>query len=85
MQKTKLLYVCGGKALEHIHSVRAMLFLASESDTEKYDLQFLYLDELGNILTSRGHMTMAHDGQRLITEGLTTQQEITRVLGPAGE
>jgi type II secretory ATPase GspE/PulE/Tfp pilus assembly ATPase PilB-like protein len=43
------------------------------------------LDELQNILTSRGHMTMAHDGQRLITEGLTTQQEITRVLGPAGE
>jgi type II secretory ATPase GspE/PulE/Tfp pilus assembly ATPase PilB-like protein len=43
------------------------------------------LDELQNILTSRGHMTMAHDGQRLITEGLTTQQEITRVLGPVSE
>jgi general secretion pathway protein E len=43
------------------------------------------LDELDNILTSRGHMTMAHDAQRLITEGITTRQEITRVLGPTNE
>ena len=43
------------------------------------------IDELQNILTSRGHMTMNHDGQRLITEGLTTRQEITRVLGIVSE
>ncbi|MGL1893800.1 MAG: D-alanine--D-alanine ligase [Spirochaetaceae bacterium] len=49
MPKKKLLYICGGDAIEHIHSVRAMLFLASESNTEKYDLQFLYLDEKGKI------------------------------------
>ena len=39
------------------------------------------LDEMQNILISRGHMTMAQDAQRLINKGLTTQDEINRVLG----
>ncbi|MBN2377424.1 MAG: type II/IV secretion system protein [Sedimentisphaerales bacterium] len=39
------------------------------------------LDQLENILTSRGHMTLYHDGQRLIQNGITTDQELARVCG----
>lgn len=41
------------------------------------------LDELESILKERGHMTMAHDGLRLINAGITTKEEIDKVT-PGG-
>ncbi len=42
------------------------------------------LDELENILRERGHMNMAQDGQRLISMGITTRQEVNKVCGIVG-
>ncbi len=39
------------------------------------------MEALGKILASRGHMDMAHDGRRLVAEGITTIEEIDRVVG----
>jgi len=39
------------------------------------------LDELENILKSRGHMSMAHDGRRLVNDGITTLDEVKKVCG----
>jgi type II secretory ATPase GspE/PulE/Tfp pilus assembly ATPase PilB-like protein len=39
------------------------------------------LEELEEILKSRGHMNMAQDGRRLINEGVTTQDEVDKVCG----
>ena len=39
------------------------------------------LDELESLLMSRGHTSMLADGQRLISEGITTQQELNKVCG----
>jgi type II secretory ATPase GspE/PulE/Tfp pilus assembly ATPase PilB-like protein len=39
------------------------------------------MEALGKILSSRGHMDMAHDGRRLVAEGITTTEEIHRVVG----
>jgi type II secretory ATPase GspE/PulE/Tfp pilus assembly ATPase PilB-like protein len=42
------------------------------------------LDELENILRDRGHMNMAQDGQRLVSMGITTRQEVNKVCGIVG-
>jgi general secretion pathway protein E len=39
------------------------------------------LEQMEEILKSRGHMNMAQDGRRLISEGVTTQDEIDKVCG----
>ena len=39
------------------------------------------MEALETILASRGHMDMAHDGRRLVAEGITTTEEIHRVVG----
>jgi len=39
------------------------------------------LDELEALLMSRGHTNMLADGQRLIAEGITTQEELNKVCG----
>jgi type II secretory ATPase GspE/PulE/Tfp pilus assembly ATPase PilB-like protein len=39
------------------------------------------LDELESLLMSKGHTNMLADGQRLISEGITTQQELNKVYG----
>lgn len=39
------------------------------------------LEELEALLMSRGHTSMLADGQRLISEGITTQQELNKVCG----
>ncbi len=39
------------------------------------------LEELETLLMSRGHTSMLADGQRLISEGITTQQELNKVCG----
>ncbi|MHC4346838.1 MAG: GspE/PulE family protein [Planctomycetota bacterium] len=41
------------------------------------------LEELEALLMSRGHTNMLTDGQRLITEGITTQEELNKVCGIA--
>ena len=42
------------------------------------------LDELETILADRGHMSMAQDGRRLVNQGITTQDEVNKVCGSAG-
>ncbi len=42
------------------------------------------LDELEGILADRGHMNMAQDGQRLVSQGITTQEEVNKVCGVVG-
>jgi type II secretory ATPase GspE/PulE/Tfp pilus assembly ATPase PilB-like protein len=39
------------------------------------------LDELENILESRGHMNMLQDGRLLVGKGVTTQVEVNKVCG----
>jgi type II secretory ATPase GspE/PulE/Tfp pilus assembly ATPase PilB-like protein len=41
------------------------------------------LDELEALLMSKGHTNMLADGQRLISEGITTQEELNKVCGIA--
>ena len=42
------------------------------------------LDELEGIVRDRGHMNMAQDGQRLVSMGVTTRQEVNKVCGIVG-
>jgi type II secretory ATPase GspE/PulE/Tfp pilus assembly ATPase PilB-like protein len=42
------------------------------------------LDELEGILRDRGHMNMAQDSQRLVSQGITTQEEVNKVCGVVG-
>jgi len=42
-------------------------------------------DELEKILINKGHTGMLEDGKRLVAAGLTTQDELDKVCGPAGE
>jgi len=39
------------------------------------------LDELEGILERRGHMNMLQDGNRLVNDGVTTQEELNKVCG----
>jgi general secretion pathway protein E len=41
------------------------------------------LEELEALLMSRGHTNMLADGQRLVTQGVTTQEELNKVCGIA--
>ena len=43
------------------------------------------LDELEGILERRGHMNMLQDGRRLVSEGVTTHEELTQVCGIVAE
>ena len=43
------------------------------------------LEEFESILSNRGHMNMAHDGRRLVGDGITTQAEVDKVVGRLGE
>ena len=54
-----------------------------DGDLRKAILAKADLDELRAILDARGHMTMLHDGQRLVAKGITTQEEVEKVCGPA--
>ncbi len=42
-------------------------------------------DELEKVLTNKGHTGMVEDGRRLVAEGLTTQDELDKVCGSAGD
>ena len=54
-----------------------------ESQLRKAILAKADLDELESILEERGHTTMLADGERLINEGITTQDELNNVCGIA--
>jgi general secretion pathway protein E len=52
-----------------------------DGELRKAVLQKADMDQLEEILHSRGHMNMTHDGQRLIQEGVTTQDEVDKACG----
>jgi type II secretory ATPase GspE/PulE/Tfp pilus assembly ATPase PilB-like protein len=52
-----------------------------DSQLRKAILAKADLDELENILKDRGHTTMLADGQRLVNEGITTEDELNQVCG----
>jgi len=52
-----------------------------DSSLRKAILDKADLDELEEILKKRGHTTMLADGQRLVGEGITTQNELNKVCG----
>ena len=43
------------------------------------------LEQLEDILTSKGHTNMQADGQRLVNNGITTQDELNKVCGIPGD
>ena len=43
------------------------------------------LDELEGILERRGHMNILQDGRRLVSEGVTTHEELNKVCGIVAE
>ena len=43
------------------------------------------LDELEGILEKRGHMNILQDGRRLVSEGVTTHEELNKVCGIVAE
>ncbi len=52
-----------------------------DSDLRKAILAKADLEELETLLMSKGHANMLTDGQRLINDGLTTQDELNKVCG----
>jgi len=52
-----------------------------ESQLRKAILAKADLGELESILKDRGHTTMLTDGKRLISNGITTQDELNKVCG----
>ncbi len=52
-----------------------------DSDLRKAILAKADLEELETLLMSKGHANMLTDGQRLINDGLTTQEELNKVCG----
>ncbi len=52
-----------------------------DSQLRKAILAKADLDELEVILKDRGHTTMLADGQRLVSEGITTDDELNKVCG----
>ena len=52
-----------------------------DSQLRKAILAKADLDELENLLESKGHTNMLVDGRRLVNEGVTTQEELNKVCG----
>ena len=52
-----------------------------DSELRKAILTKADLEELEALLMSKGHANMLTDGQRLINDGLTTQEELNKVCG----
>jgi type II secretory ATPase GspE/PulE/Tfp pilus assembly ATPase PilB-like protein len=52
-----------------------------DSQLRKAILTKADLDELENILKDKGHTTMLSDGERLVQNGVTTQDELNKVCG----
>jgi len=56
-----------------------------DSQLRKAILAKADLDELENILKNKGHTTMFTDGRRLVSDGITTQDELDKVCGIVSE
>jgi len=56
-----------------------------DSQLRKAILAKADLDELEAILKDKGHTTMLADGQRLVNEGITTEDELNKVCGIVSE
>jgi type II secretory ATPase GspE/PulE/Tfp pilus assembly ATPase PilB-like protein len=56
-----------------------------DSQLRKAILAKADLDELEAILKDKGHTTMLADGQRLVSEGITTEDELNKVCGIVSE
>ena len=52
-----------------------------DSSLRKAVLDKADLDQLEDILKNKGHTTMLTDGRRLVSEGVTTQDELNKVCG----
>ncbi|MEJ2649082.1 MAG: ATPase, T2SS/T4P/T4SS family, partial [Sedimentisphaerales bacterium] len=52
-----------------------------DSELRKAILAKADIDQLEQILKERDHTNMVSDGKRLINEGLTTKEELTKVCG----
>jgi type II secretory ATPase GspE/PulE/Tfp pilus assembly ATPase PilB-like protein len=52
-----------------------------DSQLRKAILAKADLDELEEILEDKGHTTMLADGQRLVSDDITTQDELNKVCG----
>jgi len=52
-----------------------------DSQLRKAILAKADLDELERILESKGHTNMLTDGERLVSDGITTQEELNKVCG----
>ena len=52
-----------------------------DSDLRKAILAKADLEELEGILLDKGHANMLGDGQRLVSEGITTEEEVNRSAG----
>jgi general secretion pathway protein E len=52
-----------------------------DSDLRKAVLAKADIDQMEGILKNKGHTNMLADGGRLVSEGLTTQQELNKVCG----
>jgi len=55
-----------------------------DSQLRKAILAKADLDELEKLLESKGHTNMLTDGRRLVSEGITTQEELNKVCGISG-
>jgi len=56
-----------------------------DSHLRKAILNKADLEELETLLMSKGHTNMLADGERLVSEGVTTQEELRRVCGIAAD
>ena len=52
-----------------------------DSQLRKAILAKADLDELERILENKGHTNMLTDGVRLVSDGMTTQEELNKVCG----
>ena len=56
-----------------------------DSSLRKAILAKADLDQLESILKNKGHTNMLADGKRLVSEGITTQEELNKVCGIASD
>jgi general secretion pathway protein E len=74
--------VCLGTGFKGRALIAEMVQL--DSELRKALLAKADLEELEALLEHRGHVTIAHDGRRLVENGMTTQAELDRACGTAG-
>ncbi|MCX5636283.1 MAG: ATPase, T2SS/T4P/T4SS family, partial [Planctomycetota bacterium] len=84
IDRTGLFEAVGCKACFNTgYKSRALIaeMIQLDSPLRKAILAKADLDELENILRSRGHTNMFEDGRRLVADGVTAQEELNKVCG----